>query len=562
MRKKIKKLSNIIAWRFILLYIFITTSIIILFLRMSFLHIFDAKKLILKSNTRTLRVQDISIPRGEIKDRFGKVLAFNIPTYSIWIDPQELNKYENIFSDKRWIALSDILSIPYTGLIKKIKNKNKRFFYLARHININIFTYIKKLNIPGLHFEQELKRYYPNANVTAHVIGFTDIDNQGVEGIEKNFNHQLKGTAGKRLVRKNIYGDIIENRLLEKEKKSNDVILSINKKLQDFAYYQLSHAIFSNKAESGTIILSDIHTGEILVMVNNPSYNPNNLTNVSKDFIRNRAITDIFEPGSTVKPMVIMAALKCGLVKKNTVINTVPFKINNHKITDVVEYHSLTIPQILYKSSNVGVSKLALAMPSSELINTYALFGLGKKTQVGLIGENIGIYPKKFQSNLDKAAFSFGYGLMVTPMQLVRAYAAIGSYGIIRPLSITKIHVPIPGQRIFPEKIVKSVVEMMEGVSKSGNVGEKASIPGYRIAIKTGTVKKLGMHGKYIDKYLAYTVGIAPVSNPRFCLLIMIDNPQAGKYYGGSVSAPLFSFIMEKVLHTMQIKPDNIKKII
>ncbi|MCI4153896.1 peptidoglycan glycosyltransferase FtsI, partial [Dickeya dianthicola] len=328
-------------------------------------------------------------------------------------------------------------------------------------------------------------------------------------------------------------------------------------RLQALVYRELNNAVAFNKAESGTAVLVDVNTGEVLAMANSPSYNPNNLTGTPTDVIRNRAITDIFEPGSTVKPMVVMTALQRNVVKENAVLNTLPYYINGHEIKDVARYSELTLTGVLQKSSNVGVSHLALAMPASALVDTYSRFGLGKATNLGLVGESLGLYPNRQRwSDIERATFSFGYGLMVTPLQLARVYATIGSFGIYRPLSITKVDPPVPGERVFSEPIVRTVVHMMESVALPGGGGTKAAVKGYRIAIKTGTAKKVGPDGKYINKYIAYTAGVAPASNPRFALVVVINDPQAGKYYGGAVSAPVFGAIMGGVLRTMNIEPD------
>ncbi|SPW29837.1 Peptidoglycan synthase FtsI precursor [Edwardsiella tarda] len=281
------------------------------------------------------------------------------------------------------------------------------------------------------------------------------------------------------------------------------------------------------------------------------------MTDTPQEAMRNRAITDIFEPGSTVKPMVVMTALQRGIVRENSVLNTLPYYVNGHEIKDVARYAELSITGILQKSSNVGVSKLALAMPSSALVETYSSFGFGKPTNLGLVGESSGIYPNKQRwSDIERATFSFGYGLMVTPLQLARVYATIGSQGIYRPLSITKVDPPVPGERVFPAALVRSVIHMMESVALPGGGGVKAAVKGYRVAVKTGTAKKVGPDGRYVNKYIAYTAGIAPASNPQFALVVVINDPQAGKYYGGAVSAPVFGAIMGGVLRTMNVEPD------
>ncbi len=327
--------------------------------------------------------------------------------------------------------------------------------------------------------------------------------------------------------------------------------------MQALVYRELNNAVAFNKAESGSAVLVDVATGEVLAMASSPSYNPNNFAGTAKDAMRNRSITDVFEPGSTVKPMVVMTALQRGIVNENTVLNTIPYRINGHEIKDVARYSELTLTGVLQKSSNVGVSKLALAMPSSALVDTYSRFGLGKATNLGLVGERSGLYPQKQRwSDIERATFSFGYGLMVTPLQLARVYATIGSYGIYRPLSITKVDPPVPGGTCFPG-IYRSYRRAYDGKRRvTGGGGVKAAIKGYRIAIKTGTAKKVGPDGRYINKYIAYTAGVAPASNPRFALVVVINDPQAGKYYGGAVSAPVFGAIMGGVLRTMNIEPD------
>ncbi|MBX4561197.1 peptidoglycan glycosyltransferase FtsI, partial [Klebsiella pneumoniae] len=399
--------------------------------------------------------------------------------------------------------------------------------------------------------------YYPSGEVTAHLIGFTNVDSQGIEGVEKSFDKWLTGQPGERIVRKDRYGRVIEDISSTDSQAAHNLALSIDERLQALVYRELNNAVAFNKAESGSAVLVDVNTGEVLAMANSPSYNPNNFAGTAKDTMRNRAITDVFEPGSTVKPMVVMTALQRGIVNENTVLNTVPYRINGHEIKDVARYSELTLTGVLQKSSNVGVSKLALAMPSSALVDTYSRFGLGKATNLGLVGERSGLYPQKQRwSDIERATFSFGYGLMVTPLQLARVYATIGSYGIYRPLSITKVDPPVPGERVFPESLVRTVVHMMESVALPGGGGVKAAIKGYRIAIKTGTAKKVGPDGRYINKYIAYTAGVAPASHPRFALVVVINDPQAGKYYGGAVSAPVFGAIMGGVLRTMNIEPD------
>ncbi|WP_113626832.1 peptidoglycan glycosyltransferase FtsI [Pectobacterium peruviense] len=550
--------ASFVSWRFALLCGCILLAMAGLMARAAYLQVINPDRLVREGDMRSLRVQEVPTARGMISDRAGRPLAVSVPVNAVWADPKEVNERGGITLDTRWKALSDALDIPLDQLSTKINaNPKGRFVYLARQVNPAIGEYIHKLKLPGINLRQESRRYYPSGQVTSHLIGFTNIDGQGIEGVEKSFDRWLTGQPGERTVRKDRFGRVIEDISSVDSQAAHNLALSIDERLQALVYRELNNAVAFNKAESGTAVLVDVNTGEVLAMANSPSYNPNNLSGTPQDIMRNRAITDIFEPGSTVKPMVVMTALQRGVVKENSVLSTLPYYVNGHEIKDVARYSELTLTGVLQKSSNVGVSKLALAMPSSALVDTYARFGLGKATNLGLVGESSGLYPQKQRwSDIERATFSFGYGLMVTPLQLARVYATIGSFGIYRPLSITRVDPPVPGERVFPEALVRSVVHMMESVALPGGGGTKAAIKGYRIAIKTGTAKKVGPDGKYINKYIAYTAGVAPASNPRFALVVVINDPQAGKYYGGAVSAPIFGAIMGGVLRTMNIEPD------
>ncbi|NHB88578.1 peptidoglycan glycosyltransferase FtsI [Photorhabdus tasmaniensis] len=550
---------SFVSWRFALLCGGIALALICLLLRVAYLQVINPEQLVKEGDLRSLRVQSIPTARGMISDRLGRPLAVSVPVNAVWADPKEVFEKGGITDDTRWKALSDAINLPVEQLTSKIiTNPKGRFVYLARQVNPSVGDYIHKLKLPGIYLRQESRRYYPSGQVTAHIIGVTNVDGQGIEGVEKSFDRWLTGQPGERTVRKDRFGRVIEDISSVDSLAAHNLVLSIDERLQSLVYRELTNAVAFNKAESGTAVLVDVNTGEVLAMANSPSYNPNNRINTSKEAMRNRAITDIFEPGSTVKPMVVMAALHDGIIKENTVINTVPYRISGKEIKDVGRYSELSITGILQKSSNVGVSRLALAMPATELVDVYSRFGLGKPTNLGLVGESSGLYPINRQrwSDLDRATFSYGYGLMVTPLQLARVYATIGSMGIYRPLSITKVDPPVPGTRVFPEPIMRTVVHMMESVALPGGGGVTAAIKGYRIAIKTGTAKKVGPDGKYINRYISYAAGVAPASNPRFALVVIINDPQAGKYYGGAVSAPVFGAIMGGVLRIMNVEPD------
>lgn len=560
-QKKQADQASFVSWRFALLCSGIFLAMFGLMARIAWLQIVTPEKLVREGDLRSLRVQPVPAARGMISDRVGRPLAVSVPVSAVWADPKEVKAGGGVINNSRWQALSETLSIPLDKLASSINaNPNGRFVYVARQVNESVSDYIKQLKLPGIHLREESRRYYPAGQVTSQLIGFTNIDGQGIEGIEKSFDKWLTGQPGERVVRKDRFGRVIEDISSKDSQAAHNLALSIDERLQALVYRELNNAVAFNKAESGSAVLVDVKTGEVLAMANSPAYNPNNLKNTPSSVMRNRAITDIFEPGSTVKPMVVMTALQHGVVKENTVIKTLPYRVNGHEIKDVARSEELSLTGVLQKSSNIGVSKMALAMPSSALTEAYSSFGFGKPTNLGLIGESSGLFPasKKRWSDIERATFSFGYGLMVTPLQLARVYATIGSYGVYRPLSITKVDPPVAGEQVFPAELVKKVVHMMESVALPGGGGVKAAVKGYRIAIKTGTAKKVGPDGRYVNKYIAYTAGVAPASNPRFALVVVINDPQAGKYYGGAVSAPVFGAIMGGVLRSMNVEPDAI----
>lgn len=553
--------------RLCLLCICMFLIFIMLGVRLIYLQYIMSDRLISESDKRSLRVQYISQFRGMITDRVGRILAISIPVNSIWIDPEEVYQSGGINSNIcNWIKLSKILNISLEKLMFLINNSNRgRFLYLSRQLDPIIAECIIKLNIPGVYTRQELKRYYPAGASAAHIVGVTNIDNQGIEGIEKSFDSWLSGVPKIKMVRQDRLGRVIDDvSLLNPGISPKNIILSIDKRLQYFAYHELNKAVTSNNAESGSIILIDIKTGEVLAMANSPSYDPNDLATVSTaGSMRNRAITDVFEPGSTIKPIVVMTALQHKIVDKYTTLSTVPYVINGHRIKDVSFYDKLSISEILQKSSNVGVSKLALSMPISALINAYLNFGMGKVTNIELLGENKGkIYPcNRYCSAIERATLSYGYGLMLTPLQLAKIYTTIANMGVSRPLSIIKINnadsiISSPENQIFSKSLIRTVVDMMEVTTVSNSGCYQAAIHGYRVAVKTGTVKKVGSNGKYINKYISCIAGIAPSTNPRFALVVVINDPKNGCYYGGLISAPVFKSVMSNTLKVMNINPD------
>ena len=544
--------------RYISVLSLILLGLIALVSQAAYVQIVNADSLIDEADKRSLRKQEIQFVRGSILDRNGQLLSVSVPMYSVVADPKFIFD-ENALKDKeRWQKLAEALGISYSNLVKRIeKDPKSRFVYLSRQISPTLAQYVKELKITGIVLKSEARRFYPRVEETAHLIGYTNIDGTGIEGIEKSFDSMLVGKSGSMTYRKDRFGNIVENISDVKKYDAQDVTLSIDEKLQSMVYREIKKAVTENKAESGTAVLVDVRTGEVLAMANAPSYNPNNRVGVKSELMRNRAITDTFEPGSTVKPFVVLTALQRGVVRRDEIINTGPLILNGHEVKDVAPRDQLSLDGILENSSNRGVSRLALRMPPSALMETYQNAGLGKPTDLGLIGEQSGLLNanRARWSDIERANVAYGYGLNATPVQIARAYVTLGSFGIYRPLSITKVDPPVVGQRVFSEKITREVVNMMEKVAiKNG----RAMVEGYRVGIKTGTAKKLE-NGRYVDKYVAYTAGIAPITDPRYALVVLINDPKAGQYYGGAISAPVFSSIMSYALRSNNVPPDGVE---
>ncbi|MEG7482114.1 peptidoglycan glycosyltransferase FtsI [Citrobacter freundii] len=550
---------NFTPVRFALLCVAILLSLGLLLGRVAWLQIVTPTSLVKQEDMRSLREVTIASPRGMITDREGRPLAVSVPVNAVWADPKTIISKGGVGYNERWQALARALHLSLSTLAERVNsNPGGRFIYLARQISPQQAEWVDDLNLPGINLREESRRFYPAGHVAANLIGFTNIDGQGIEGLEKSFNNQLMGKPGSRLVRKDKFGHVIENITEVTPVPAHQLQLSIDERLQTVTEDALDNAVTWNKAESGAAVLVNIATGEILSMASFPDFNPNNREGAVLDDFRNRAISDTFEPVSTVKPLVIMTALQQGIVQPESVIDTHPFYLDGHRIRDVGFYPELSLTGILQKSSDTGVSHLSLAMPVQKLLDTYKSFGFGDPTGLGLTGESSGLMPqRRYWSDLDRATFAFGYGLMVTPLQLAHVYATIGSFGIYRPLSITRIDPPVIGTRVMPEALVHQVEHMMESVALPGGGGTKAAVRDYRVAVKTGTAKKIGDDGKYVDKYVAYTAGVAPASDPKFALVVVINNPQNGAYYGGAVSAPVFSQIMGDVLRLENVKPDG-----
>lgn len=509
-------------------------------------------------DARSLRVVDIPSHRGMITDRNGEPLAISTPVSSIWTTPHELLAESTSIK-----KLADAIDMEESELQSMLKERiSRKFVYLKRHVSPETENKIMALELPGVYRQREYRRYYPAGEVTAHIIGFTNVDDEGQEGLELAYNDWLKGKNGKKRVLKDRLGRIIENiESIEPPSKGKELQLSIDKRIQYLAYRELKASVNYHKAKSATLVMLDAKTGEVVSMVSQPSYNPNNRSGLKSSHFRNRTVTDVFEPGSTMKPFTVSAALASGLYQAGSMIDTTPgfYKVGAHTIRDIKNYGPIDIATVIKKSSNVGASKIALSLEPSYIWKMLSRLGFGQPTGSGFPGESGGrLDGYNNWSEVELATLSFGYGLSVTALQLAQAYSVLAADGLVLPVSYTKVSGTITARRAMPKAVAQQVISMMEAVTQPDGTGKRAGVIGYRIAGKTGTAHKSTRGGYADNRYLSLFAGIAPASDPRLVMVIMIDEPQAGQYYGGQVAAPVFSRVMDGALRILNLPPDNI----
>ncbi|WP_312759826.1 penicillin-binding transpeptidase domain-containing protein [Pantoea brenneri] len=548
-------------FRFRLICLGVLACMVVLLARVADLQFLNQPMLEHEADQRSLRTVTLPTSRGTLLDRNGEALALSVPSRDVIADPLRVLESNPDFTSAKWAYLAAALNTRPELLAAQITaNPKRRFLYLGRKIELGIAKDIKELKLKGISEVYDDSRFYPMSEASAPLIGIVGADNVGLNGLEKGFDKVLQGEPGKEVYRQDAAGNIIAMINYQPPTQPPTVQLSIDKYDQYTLYTKLRDGVLLNKADSGAAVLVKIDTGEILAMASYPSFNPNNYDGATPAQMRNAAINDSYEPGSTVKPLVVMEGLERHLVRPDSVIDTTPYRVNGHLIRDVGHWPRLTMTGILQKSSDIGVSHIALAMPAEALVNTYHAFGLGKPTGLGLTGESVGYFPlhRTRWADIERATFSFGYGLRVTPLQIAREYATLGSYGVYRPLSITRVTPPVLGKQVANPETVKEVVHMLESDVLPGGTGVKAAVPGYRLATKTGTAEKMGNSGKYDGGYVNYTAGIAPASHPEVALVVMINHPTAGDHFGGSVAAPVFGNIMGPVLKHMNIAPDAI----
>ena len=520
------------------------------------LQVFNKDFLNQQADSRHLRTEKISAHRGSIMDRNGDPLAISTPVDSVWANPKELAAAVD-----RVPELARSLGLDPELLMRRItRSMDKEFLYLKRHLSPDQAHMVMALNLPGVNVMREYRRYYPAGEVAGHLVGFTSVDDDGQEGLELAFNHWLSGESGAKRVLKDRLGRSVENvASIRPPRHGKDLRTSIDLRLQYLSYRTLKAAIQQYKAESGSIVILDIVTGEVLAMVNQPTYNPNDRAQYSAERYRNRAITDIFEPGSSIKPLILAAALDSGRYRASSIVDTSPgyVVVGAKKIEDPRNLGRISLTTILSRSSNVGATKIAMSLEPDQLWGTMTRFGLGSLTASGFPGESAGLLTHYNDwRQISQATLGYGYGVSVTPLQLAQAYAAIGSGGIIRPVSLVRLDEAATGERIIDREIAMSIRSMMEEVVRPGGTGNNASIAGYRVAGKTGTAWKFAAGGYSEDKYFSIFAGLVPASDPRLAAVVVIDEPSGDLYYGSEVAAPVFADVMAESLRLLAIPPD------
>lgn len=517
--------------------------------------VFETAFLQEQGERRYLRTMKVDASRGMITDRNGEPLAISTPVKTVVANPRKLK------SDNQTIgALASILDINPDRLRRKLSS-DRSFVYLERRVNPDQAEQVKALDMEGIALLSEYRRFYPSGEVMSHIVGFTGIDDQGQEGMELAYNDWLSGTAGAKRVIKDGSGRVVnqvEN--IQSPSPGQDLTLSIDRRLQFLAYRELKAAVTKHRARSGSVVILDARNGEILAMVNSPSYNPNDLQDRRSSKLRNRSVTDVFEPGSTIKPFAVAAAMEHGRFTPTTPIDVSPgyLKVGRYLVRDHRNYGMIDVATVLRKSSNVGASKIALSMQPETLWQLYSKLGFGVSPESLFPGESSGRLPHFSDwSSFEQATLSFGYGLSVTPLQLARAYTVLANDGVRLPVSLLKLEHPPAGERVLRQSTARSIVSMLETVVSNEGSAPLAAVPGYRVAGKTGTAKKSVAGGYAEDKYLSLFVGMAPASQPRLVMAVFIDEPGGEDYYGGLVAGPVFSKVMSGALRLMNIPPDE-----
>lgn len=547
--------AGLSAWRYGSVLGGFLLVVVVLGWRLVDLQVVDNDFLQKQGDVRTIRIETIDAHRGVISDRYGEPLAVSTPVQTIWANPSEADPDE-----ARLTNLARLLGINEADLRKRLRRYSGReFIYLRRKIQPSLSRQVMALDIDGIYTRQEYRRYYPAGEVAAHVVGFTNIDEHGQEGLELSYNEWLSGEPGRKRVLKDNRGRVIKDlSLIRDASPGHNLDLSIDLRLQYLAYRELKAVVQAQNAHGGTLVMLDVNTGEILAMVNQGSYNPNDRSQLVPENLRNKAITDLFEPGSTMKPIAMAAALETGKYSLGDTIDTSPGyrRFGRFTIRDHRNYGVISLTDIIVKSSNVGISKIATDIGGDTLRDLYARVGIGQPTGVGFPGEAVGVLPAppKWRP-VEEATLAYGYGMSVNALQLAQAYMVIANGGTRYPLSLLKLKGEPKGQRVLSEKIAYEVRTMLHEVITRGT-GSRAQPGFYSAGGKTGTVHLVGKHGYEDSKYKAIFAGMAPIENPQIVVVVAVDAPQSGEYYGGEVAAPVFARVVSDALRLLNVKPE------
>jgi len=511
-----------------------------------------------QGDARHLRVVSLPAHRGMIRDRNGEPLAVSTPVESVWVNPQELGNEQ-----QRIPELTRVLQLDRDHVQHLLASRaDKEFVYLRRHVSPALAEQVAALKIPGVYLQREYRRYYPAGEVAAHIVGFTNIDDVGQEGLELAYEEWLRGVAGAKRVIKDGKRNIVEDvESIKRPRAGKDLVLSIDRRIQYLAYRELKAVMQEHKARSATAVVLDVKSGEVVAMVNQPSFNSNNRQKLRSSHMRNRAITDVFEPGSTMKPFIVAAALESGRYQSGSPVSTSPgwMRVGVNTVRDVHDYGQLDVAGVIRKSSNVGITKIALSLPAEDIWGLLSELGFGAQTFSGFPGEASGLLSHFGGWNaIETATLAYGYGISVTALQLAQAYAVLATDGIKRPVSFLQVDETVEERRILSASVVREVRAMLEQAVGPEGTAPAARVAGYRVAGKTGTVKKSVAGGYAKNRYLAVFAGMAPVSDPRLVMVVMVDEPANGKYYGGQVAAPVFSQVMSGALRLMNVPPDDV----
>jgi cell division protein FtsI (penicillin-binding protein 3) len=558
-RKPQPETPSSFRWRVHLLFALLACGAAALLWRAVDLQLVDHGFLASQGDARFSRVTAIAAHRGTITDRYGEPLAVSTPVDSVWVNPTEL-----ALATDQIPRLATTLHVDSQELAQRVtSNLDREFLYVSRHRQPADAQKVRELEIPGVYLKREYRRYYPAGEVTGHVIGFTDVDDGGQEGLELAFDHWLSGEDGAKRVIQDRYGRVVQDvESIRPARPGRDLTLSLDLRIQYLAYRELKAAVRQQRARAGSLVVLDVATGEVLAMVNQPPFNPNDRDQMTAAVYRNRAATDIFEPGSSIKPFFVAAAIASGRYDQHSIIDTAPgyIKVGSRIIEE--EHGSLgaiDIATILAKSSNVGMAHIALSLQPKLIWTTLSELGFGQVTSGGFPGESAGLLSHySHWRPIGIATMSHGYGISVTPLQLAHAYATLGAYGVSRPVSFLRVDSAPLGQRVLDEHTCRELLGMLESVVVAeGATGRKAAIPGYRVSGKTGTAWKATAGGYSTNLYMSVFAGVAPATDPHLAAAVVIDEPGAGLYLGGDVAAPVFSAVMGGALRLLAVPPDQ-----